>query len=98
MVPAGWAWHKARMKIAVWHNLPSGGGKRALYDHVRGLIERGHTVEAWCPPTADLDFLPLAPMAREHVVDLEWKTPLRWTDEWQITLRIARSLAALDAH
>jgi glycosyltransferase involved in cell wall biosynthesis len=86
------------MRIAIWHNLPSGGGKRALHDHVRGLVERGHTVEAWCPPTADLDFLPLAPMAREHVVDLEWKTPLRWTDEWQITLRIARSLAALDAH
>src|SRR5258708_7701650 len=27
-----------RMKIAVWHNLPSGGGKRALHDHVRGLV------------------------------------------------------------
>lgn len=86
------------MRIAVWHNLPSGGGKRALYNHVRGLVERGHTVEAWCPPTADPDFLPLAPMAREHVVDLAWQTPLRWTDEWQVTLRIARSLAALDAH
>jgi len=35
------------MKIAVWHNLPSGGGKRALYHHVRGLVERGHRVESW---------------------------------------------------
>src|SRR5216683_127828 len=33
------------MRIAVWHNLPSGGGKRALYDHVRGLVSRGHEVE-----------------------------------------------------
>jgi hypothetical protein len=31
------------MKIAVWHNLGSGGGKRALYDHVVGLLARGHT-------------------------------------------------------
>ena len=65
----------ARMKIAVWHNLPSGGGKRALYDHVSGLIGRGHTVEAWCPPTADSKFLPLSGLVREHVVDLAWPVP-----------------------
>lgn len=48
------------MRIAVWHNLPSGGGKRALHDHLRGLIARGHSIEAWCPSTADRSFLPLA--------------------------------------
>lgn len=32
------------MKVAIWHNLPSGGGKRALYLHTRGLVERGHVV------------------------------------------------------
>jgi glycosyltransferase involved in cell wall biosynthesis len=56
------------MKIAVWYNLPSGGAKRALYNHVRGLVERGHTVEAWCPPTADRTYLPLSDLVREHVV------------------------------
>ncbi len=56
------------MKIAVWHNLPSGGGKRALYDHVRGLVARGHTVEAWCPPTADQTYLPLRDLVPEHIV------------------------------
>jgi glycosyltransferase involved in cell wall biosynthesis len=61
------------MKIAVWHNLPSGGGKRALYDHVRGLIGRGHTVEAWCLSTADRDYLPLKDLVTEHVIDFEWK-------------------------
>lgn len=61
------------MKIAVWHNLPSGGGKRALYHHVKGLVERGHTVEAWCPPTADQDYLPLGQFGPEHVVPLEWE-------------------------
>ena len=86
------------MKIAVWHNLPSGGGRRALHDHVRGLVARGHTVEAWCPPTADRKFLPFGPEVREHVVDLAWPTPWRRSDEWQITLEIERSLAAMDAH
>jgi hypothetical protein len=34
------------MKIAVWHNLRSGGGKRALYDHVVGLLRlRQITIE-----------------------------------------------------
>lgn len=56
------------MKIAVWHNLPSGGGKRALHDHVKGLVARGHTVEAWCPPTADTRYLPLSEIITEHVV------------------------------
>ena len=59
------------MKIAVWHNLPSGGGKRALYAHVRGLAERGHTVQVWSPQSANRDYLPLAPFAQEHITPLE---------------------------
>jgi glycosyltransferase involved in cell wall biosynthesis len=61
------------MKIAVWHHLPSGGGKRALYYHVRGLVERGHTVEVWRPPSADTSYLPLNQLAAEHIVPLDWQ-------------------------
>lgn len=61
------------MKIAIWHNLPSGGGKRALYYHARGLLERGHTLESWCPPTADQNYLPLGELFAEHVVPLDWQ-------------------------
>jgi glycosyltransferase involved in cell wall biosynthesis len=61
------------MKIAVWHNLPSGGGKRALYYHVRGLLERGHTVESWCPTSADQSYLPLGELTTEHVRPLDWQ-------------------------
>jgi glycosyltransferase involved in cell wall biosynthesis len=86
------------LKIAVWHNLPSGGGKRALYDHVRGLVARGHSVEAWCPPTADREFLPLGSMMPEHVVDFAWPVPARRSDKWQITLEIERQIAAMDTH
>jgi len=57
-----------KLRIAVWHNLPSGGGKRALFYHVKGLIERGHYVEAWCPSTADQQYLPLSEIITEHVV------------------------------
>jgi len=59
------------MRIAVWHNLPSGGGKRALYYHVRGLVERGHSVEAWCPSTSDRDYLPLSDLITEHVLPID---------------------------
>jgi glycosyltransferase involved in cell wall biosynthesis len=58
------------MKIAVWHNLPSGGAKRALYDHVRGLLAHGHEVESWTPPTADTQFLPLGEIIPEHQLPL----------------------------
>ena len=64
--------HTRKLRIAVWHNLPAGGGKRALYYHIRGLVERGHTVEAWRPPTADQTYLPLSPLIREHIVPLDW--------------------------
>ena len=86
------------MKIAVWHNLPSGGGKRALYDHVRGLIAQGHTVEFWCPPTADQKFLPLSSLIKEHIVDLAWPRPFSLTNKIGITREIKASLVAMDAH
>lgn len=63
------------MRIAIWHNLPSGGGNRAFHDQVRGLVALGHTVEVWCPPSADRTFLPVADVAREHVVPLADAAP-----------------------
>jgi glycosyltransferase involved in cell wall biosynthesis len=89
------------MKIAVWHNLNSGGGKRALYDHVRGLIERGHTVEAWCPSTADQTYLPLSTLCDEHILPLSLPRPLPWLRRgrsfiaWQET---SQKLSAMDDH
>lgn len=56
------------MRIAIWHNLPFGGGSRALLDQVRGLLARGHDLEVWSPPTADRASFPLRDLAREHVV------------------------------
>jgi glycosyltransferase involved in cell wall biosynthesis len=89
------------MKIAVWHNLPSGGGKRALYYHVRGLLERGHIVEAWCPPTADQSYLPLRELIPEHVIPLTWQPrppcdPLRRA--WANYGNMVAKLAAMERH
>jgi glycosyltransferase involved in cell wall biosynthesis len=85
------------MKIAVWHNLPSGGGKRALHDHVRGLVARGHQVECWCPPSADLDYMPLEPYCAEHVVPYAAGDP-RIRGRWRrMTAPYWETIADLDA-
>ncbi len=91
------------MKIAIWHNLPSGGGKRALHDQIRGLVRQGHRVEVWCPSTADRGYLPTADLAPEHVVPLRWSDPgaakgsLVAAARWAIVDR-HRNLAALERH
>jgi len=86
------------MKIAIWHNLPSGGGKRALYDHVRGLLGRGHRIEAWCPPSADQAYLPLGDLIREHVVPLAMPGRADWDRRLRIASPMAPRLAAMEAH
>lgn len=47
------------MKIAIFHNLPSGGAKRALYTFVKYLKNAGHQVDVHVPSTADENYLPL---------------------------------------
>jgi glycosyltransferase involved in cell wall biosynthesis len=42
-----------------------------LYDQVRGLTSRGHTIECWCPPTANRSFLSISDLAVEHIVPLQ---------------------------
>jgi glycosyltransferase involved in cell wall biosynthesis len=62
------------VKIAVWHNLPSGGGKRALYYHVRGLAERGHQMSCWSLDTADQSYLSLSEFASERIISSEYRS------------------------
>lgn len=66
-----------KLNIAVWHNLPSGGGKRALYEHIKGLSQRGHNIHVWCPSTADQSYLPLDEFAKETVLPFDWERPGR---------------------
>lgn len=54
---------KETLKIAVFHNLPSGGAKRALYGYVNYLTNAGHIVDVFIPSTANEDYLPLKDVA-----------------------------------
>jgi glycosyltransferase involved in cell wall biosynthesis len=50
-------------KIAIFHNLPSGGAKRALYNFVKYLTKTSHLVDVFVPSTANESFLPLKDVA-----------------------------------
>ena len=59
------------MKIGLWHNLNSGGAKRALFYHIEGLVKRGHTIISFCPDTVDQTFLPLSLIIKENIFPLK---------------------------
>lgn len=81
------------MKIAVFHNLPFGGAKRALYDFVKYLTKLGHLVDVFVPSTADETFLPLKDVAnniyvfpvRKAITDLIYSI-LRYIPPVQVSL------------
>ena len=52
------------MKIAVWHNAPGGGAKRALDGQITGLVGRGHEVEVWSPSADNFSWKPWAARGR----------------------------------
>lgn len=49
------------VRIALFHNLPSGGAKRHTREQARELARRGHEVVEFRPSTAAADFCSLAP-------------------------------------
>jgi glycosyltransferase involved in cell wall biosynthesis len=53
------------MRIAVYHELPSGGAKRALFETVRRLARR-HVVDVFTVTGADHDFCDLRPFVRAY--------------------------------
>jgi glycosyltransferase involved in cell wall biosynthesis len=59
---------KKKLKIAVFHNLPSGGAKRSLYGFVKYLSSSGHKVDVFIPETANETFLPLKEITKNFQV------------------------------
>jgi len=53
------------MRIAIYHNLPSGGAKRTLYEETRRLSER-HTIDIYSLTSANHEFGDLRPYANRH--------------------------------
>jgi glycosyltransferase involved in cell wall biosynthesis len=62
------------MKIAVFHNLLSGGAKRALYDNVE-FLSKDHEVDVFIPSIAEEDYLPLKEIA-DNLYTFEVKNTL----------------------
>jgi glycosyltransferase involved in cell wall biosynthesis len=58
------------MRIAVWHNLHSGGGSRALQYHIQGLVEKGHEVEVWADAPDASGFMNLPLNVKLHKIPL----------------------------
>ena len=55
------------MRIAVYHNLPSGGAKRTLYEEVRRLSEKHH-IDVFTLTSANHEFADIRPHAARHKV------------------------------
>ncbi len=55
------------MKIAIYHDLPSGGAKRTLYETVKRLSPR-HTLDVYALETANREFCDLTEFANEEFV------------------------------
>jgi hypothetical protein len=51
------------MRTAVWHNLPTGGAKRALHSHGEGLHEKSYSIDGQAIASANRDDLPQTPYA-----------------------------------
>jgi len=56
------------MRIAVFHNLPSGGAKRTVQEQVKRLVEN-HTLDLYTLSTADMNFADIRPYVGEVTVE-----------------------------
>lgn len=57
------------MQIAMFHNLPSGGAKRAVYEWTRQLSER-HKIDVYTLTSADHSYCDIRPFVNEyHIID-----------------------------
>ena len=86
------------LSIAVWHNLPSGGGLRALVSHVTYLVNAGCRVEVFTPPTADTSFFPLPLDVVQHEVPLDPTRGRRFRDPLGPYRERLSSLSAMAQH
>lgn len=53
------------MRIAVYHNLPSGGAKRAVYEFISRL-SNCHDIDVYTLSSADHDFCDIRPFVKKH--------------------------------
>lgn len=69
------------MKIAIWHNLPSGGGSRALNYHLNGLHQKNHQIEIWSSSPDAGGFIKLPFDVKVHTIPLVRNTQTPFKDK-----------------
>lgn len=57
------------MNIAIYHNLGTGGAKKALYNMVAGLHSRGHQIDVFTTSLADHDFYDIRPLVHAYHIE-----------------------------
>lgn len=97
------------LRIAVFHDLPSGGAKRTVHAQVRELVRRGHHVDCFVTSTAEEGFLPLTEVSHDVRTFMVPRPPdrektlagrpsfgdlIRWHDVYRGIRRVARRTAA----
>jgi len=55
------------MRIAVYHNLPSGGAKRSLFEMVRGLADK-HEIDVYTLSCAEHEFADIRPFVNRYLI------------------------------
>lgn len=68
------------MRIALFHNLPSGGAKRAVYEWTRRLAQR-HDIDVFSCSTADRSFCDITPYTQAYCV-YEFATRRLFRSPW----------------
>jgi glycosyltransferase involved in cell wall biosynthesis len=97
------------VRIAVYHNLPSGGAKRTLYETMRRLSRRHH-VDVYSLNTADHSFCDVRPFARRtrtfaYRPSVLFSSPFgrlnqlqRWRDLDRLAVLQSQIAAEIDRH
>ncbi len=61
------------MRIALFHNLPSGGAKRHTFEQIKRLHQRGYEIEEFVPSSANIDFCSLTPYIKDrHIFNFNY--------------------------
>ncbi len=76
------------MRVAVFHNLPSGGAKRAMVEMIRQLRLAGDTVDVMAPSTADEVVFPSSDVASSVRIWPAAGSPLTLTRRPPLPVRI----------
>ncbi len=82
------------MRIAIYHNLPSGGAKRALFEITKRL-SASHYIDAYSLSTADNAFCDLRPFVQNQIIypyepSALFTSPLGRLNQWQRTRDLER--------